>query len=431
MVHGCAGHGWFGSTAGHWRQLQRGSSRTAAIHRHLVVSAATAAAPPPPGESSAQTSSTRGIKRRRLGRTDLDVPSVCFGTMLFGESQDYQLAGQLLDECLNAGVNFFDTAEMYPVPQRAETQGLSESYLGKWMKKHSRDKVLIATKVAGPSAQMTWIRGGPVALDADNIRAAIDGSLQRLGTDYIDLYQLHWPDRYVPMFGDVDYDPSCAYKAGECPDQLATCLAAAAVPLEDQLAELGRAVEAGKIRHIGLSNETPWGVMKAIAAAGQPGSNLPRIASIQNAFSLTCRTFDLALSEVCHCEEVSLLAYSPLAMGLLTGKYLSDDGGPPAARLNKYKRRYAEAESRYGPKPNVREAVAAYVALAAECGMTPTALALRFVLQHPLVASAVVGTSNLAQLQELLHAAAEGPLHDPQLLQQLDIVHRKYPNPTP
>ncbi|WIA39322.1 hypothetical protein OEZ86_005436 [Tetradesmus obliquus] len=345
------------------------------------------------------------------------VPSICFGTMLFGESQDYPTACRLLDACMEAGVNFFDSAEMYPVPQRAETQGKSEEYLGRWMKQHSRDKVIIATKVAGPSCQMTWIRGGPVALDPPNIRQAIDDSLRRLQTDYIDLYQLHWPDRYVPMFGDLDYDPTYAYQS--------------ASPIEDQLAEVGRVVQQGKVRHVGLSNETPWGLMKALMAADQPASAVPRVASLQNAYSLTCRTFDIALAEVCHLEGVSLLAYSPLAMGLLTGKYLAPDGGPAAARLNKYKGRYAEAESRYGPKPNVQAAVAAYAQLAQQHGMSPTAMALRFVLQHHLVASAVIGASTQQQLQELLAAAADGPLQDKQLLDAIDVLHQRYPNPTP
>ncbi|KAG1657947.1 hypothetical protein FOA52_000978 [Chlamydomonas sp. UWO 241] len=181
--------------------------------------------------------------------------------------------------------------------------------------------VIVATKMSGPSGQMTWIRGGPHKVDGANIRAAIDGSLKRLGTDYIDLFQVHWPDRYVPMFGDVEYDPSNRFTS---------------VPLTEQLAALGEAVRMGKVRHVGLSNETAWGLMKALHHADVDPS-LPRVASLQNAFSLTCRTFEAQLAEVCLEEGVSLLAYSPLAMGLLTGKYLEADGGPPGARLNRYK----------------------------------------------------------------------------------------------
>ncbi|KIZ07247.1 Protein tas [Monoraphidium neglectum] len=301
--------------------------------------------------------------------------------MLFGESTDVATAEQLLDTCLDAGVNFFDAAEMYPVPQRAETCGRSEEVLGAWLARQRRDSIMVATKVAGPSGQMTWIRGGPASLDARNISEALDGSLRRLRTDYIDLYQIHWPDRYVPMFGDVDYDRTCAYPS---------------VPLEEQLEALGRAVAAGKVRHVGLSNETPWGLM-----------------------NLLCRTFDSGLAEVCHLEAVGLLAYSPLAMGLLTGKYTAPGGGPPEARLNKY-----------GPRPNVLAAVDAYCAIAACHGMSPTELALRFVLGRPLVSSAVVGATSLQQLEELLRAARAPPLAA-EVLSEIDGVHERLPNPTP
>ncbi|KAG2433522.1 hypothetical protein HYH02_012640 [Chlamydomonas schloesseri] len=361
--------------------------------------------------------------------------------MLFGESTSYPQAEQLLGMCMEAGVNFFDTAEMYPVPQRAETQGASEEYLGRWLRSGAvrREEVLLASKVAGPSGQMTWIRGGPHKVDAANIAQALDASLRRLRTDYIDLYQIHWPDRYVPMFGDSEYDPSAAFEG--------------AVPLEEQLEALGRAVEQGKVRYVGLSNETPWGLCKALALADTPRPHtaappaagaapapppaalqrLPRVASLQNAYSLTCRTFDSGgLAEVCHLEGVGLLAYSPLAMGLLTGKYLAADGGPPGARLNRYRGRYAEAESRYGPRPNVVAAVAAYTALAAEVGMSPTALALRFVLSRPLVSSAVVGATSPEQLAELLQAAAgEGERLPEEVLRRIDEIHERYPNPTP
>ncbi|KAG2498164.1 hypothetical protein HYH03_003921 [Edaphochlamys debaryana] len=379
--------------------------------------------------------------------------------MLFGESTSYVEAERLLGRCMEAGVSFFDTAEMYPVPQRAETQGASEEYLGRWLRGSGRrrEDVLIASKVAGPSGQMTWLRGGPHKVDAANITEALDGTLRRLRTDYVDLYQIHWPDRYVPMFGDADYDPSYAY---DC-----------TVPLEEQLEALGRAVEAGKVRYVGLSNETPWGLCRAINAASQRPS-LPRVVSLQNAYSLTCRTFDSGgLAEACHVEGVGLMAYSPLAMGLLTGKYLGADGGPPGARLNRYRGRYAEAESRYGPKPNVREAVAAYAQLAREVGLSPTALAIRFVLSRPLVTCAVVGATCEAQLAELLEAAqplaAAGVTEGQQaaaagaasgageggfegggggwggaagggeqflpaeVLEAIDRIHLRYPNPTP
>mmetsp|Transcript_42154 Transcript_42154/g.109299 ORF Transcript_42154/g.109299 Transcript_42154/m.109299 type:complete len:265 (+) Transcript_42154:757-1551(+) len=264
---------------------------------------------------------------------------------------------------------------------------------------------------------MTWLRGGPARLDACNIADAIDGSLRRLRTDYVDLYQLHWPDRYVPMFGDVDYEPAMAYDA--------------VVPFEEQLEAVGQAVAAGKVRHFGLSNETPWGLMKFLHAAQQrPEGQLPRAVAIQNAYSLTCRTFDSGLAEVCHQEGVSLLAYSPLAMGLLTGKYLEPGGGPPGARLNRYKGRYAEAESRYGARPPVVEAVRKYCELAAQEGIAPAELAIRFVLQHPLVASAVTGATDQAQLAALLRAASAAPLRE-NTIAAVDAIHGSHPNPTP
>jgi N-acetyltransferase 10 len=255
------------------------------------------------------------------------------------------------------------------------------------------------------------------------------------------------------MFGNVDYDPSSAYPSA---------------PVEEQLEALGAAVAAGKVRHVGLSNETPYGLARfcaaaaAAAAAGPAGGaprGLARVVSLQNAYSLTCRGFDAGLAECCHAERVSLLAYSPLAMGLLTGKYLAPDGGPPGARrvgrrppawsrmkkrrssdmkfaswccrrLNRYRGRYAEAESRYGPRPNVRAAVEAYVAIASRWGVAPAELALRFVLSHPLVAAAVAGASSARQLEALLAAAAAPPL-EAALRQEVDAVHAAYPNPTP
>lgn len=263
---------------------------------------------------------------------------------------------------------------------------------------------------------MDWIRGGPTSLDAKNITEAIKGSLTRLNTDYIDLISLHWPDRYVPMFGEMEYNCSRAYTS---------------VPFEEQYEALTRAVEQGIVRHIGLSNETPYGLMKF----NQLASNSSRIISVQNAYSLLCRTFDTGgLAECCAAENISLLAYSPLAMGLLTGKYLPPDGGPPDARLNKYKGRYAEAESRYGPKPNVQEAVQAYIDVARRYGMSPVHLAVRFVLDHPLVASAVVGATSVGQLEELIGAAAAvegGARLSREIRGKIDDIHNKYPNPTP
>ncbi|KAJ6677056.1 PROTEIN TAS [Salix viminalis] len=254
---------------------------------------------------------------------NLTVSRLCLGTMTFGEQNSLPQSFGLLDEAFNGGINFFDSAEMYPVPQRAETQGRSEEYLGRWIKlrKIPRDRIVLATKVAGPSGQMTWIRGGPKCLDCRNITNAIDSSLKRMQVDYIDLYQIHWPDRYVPMFGETEYDPTRQF---------------CSVGIEEQLDALSRAVAAGKIRYIGVSNETPYGVMKFIQVADRI-AHYPKIVSVQNSYNLLCRTFDAGIAECCHHEGISLLAYSPLAMGILSGKYFAADGGPADARLNVFK----------------------------------------------------------------------------------------------
>uniref|UniRef100_A0A7C8ZDC8 NADP-dependent oxidoreductase domain-containing protein n=2 Tax=Opuntia streptacantha TaxID=393608 RepID=A0A7C8ZDC8_OPUST len=336
--------------------------------------------------------------------------------MTFGEQNSLSESYQLLDKALDSGINFFDSAEMYPVPQRAETQGRSEEYLGRWIRHRRipRHRLVLATKVAGPSGQMTWIRGGPQCLDAKNIAEAIDNSLLRLQTDYIDLYQIHWPDRYVPMFGEAEYDSTRQY---------------CSVPIEEQLDILSRAVNAGKIRYIGLSNETPYGVMKFLQAA-EKVDGLSKIVSLQNSYNLLCRTFDSALAECCHHESIFLLAYSPLAMGILSGKYLANDGGPPYARLNCFRGRYSEGESRYNlSKAATKAATKEYIRIAEKYGLNPVSLAIAFVLRHPLVASAVFGATKLWQLQQVLDACNVELSDD--IIVEINKVHSVFPNPCP
>ncbi|EOX94903.1 NAD(P)-linked oxidoreductase superfamily protein isoform 4 [Theobroma cacao] len=250
---------------------------------------------------------------------NLKVSRLCLGTMTFGQQNSLPQSFRLLDQAFDAGINFFDSAEMYPVPQCAETQGKSEEYLGQWVRKRkiSRDLVVIATKVSGPSGQMSWIRDGPKCLDARNITEAVDNS-------------------YVPMFGETEYDPVRQFSS---------------VHIEEQLDALGRAVDAGKIRYIGLSNETPYGVMKFLHCA-ERNAHCPKI----NSYSLLCRTFDSGMAECCHHERINLLGYSPLAMGILSGKYFASDGGPPDARLNLFRGRYSEGESRYNLTRNMLKA---------------------------------------------------------------------------
>lgn len=345
------------------------------------------------------------MQYRRLGEGGPEVSSLCLGTMTFGEQNNAADAFDQLDCARDAGINFFDTAEMYPVPARAATQGESERILGRWLARQRREDLVIATKVAGPARGLDWIRGGPLALDEANLRAAVEASLQRLGTDYIDLYQIHWPERNQPMFGQWRYDPSAER---EC------------VAVRAQLEALARLVEEGRIRHIGLSNEHPWGVMEFLRQADALG--LPRIVSIQNVYSLLSRVFEYGLAEMCHRERVGLLAYSPLGFGHLSGKYL---GVPPAgARLT----RFPAFGKRYAT-PGVRPAVEAYADLAQRHGMRPATLALAFVYSQRFVTSTVIGATSLEQLEENL-AAREVLLH-PDVLAEIDEIHARHTNPAP
>jgi aryl-alcohol dehydrogenase-like predicted oxidoreductase len=345
------------------------------------------------------------LKINLLGRNGLKVPEICLGTMTFGQQTSESDAHAQLDYALAHGVNFIDTAEMYSVPPRAETFGRSEQIVGKWLKLQPRDKILIATKVAGPSRNLDWIRGGPLALDRENIRLAIDGSLQRLQTDYIDLYQLHWPERNQPMFGQWQYNPT---HDREC------------TSIQEQLSTLAELIKEGKIRHIGLSNEHPWGIMQFIQLADEIG--LPHIVSTQNAYNLLNRSFESGLSEVCHHEQVGLLAYSPLAFGHLTGKYLeSPDALGRLTQWPNFGQRYT--------KPNVQPATRAYAALAKQHGLSLTQMALGFVRTRWFASSTIIGASSLAQLTETLPATLT-PISD-QLTNEIDAIHLQYTNPAP
>ncbi len=345
------------------------------------------------------------MEYRRLGNSPLEVSALCLGTMTFGEQNSATEAHDQLDRALAAGINFFDCAEMYPVPSRRETSGASECILGQWLARQRRDRLVIATKVAGPNRGMDWIRGGPLSLDAANIRSAVEGSLERLGTDYIDLYQIHWPARNQPMFGGWQYDPTAEHDA---------------TPIREQLDALAALVEEGRIRHIGVSNEHPWGILQFLRLAELHG--LPRIVSTQNAYSLVNRVYDYGLAELCHREQVSLLAYSPLGFGHLSGKYL---GTPPAgsrlARFPAFGRRYAGE--------HVRPAVEACSELARRHGISPATLALSFVYHRWCVTSTIIGATSLTQLEENLAAWEFRP--DADLLAAIDAIHCRHPNPAP
>jgi aryl-alcohol dehydrogenase-like predicted oxidoreductase len=345
------------------------------------------------------------MTKRPLGNSDLPIPDICLGTMTFGEQTSEADAHAQLDFALDAGVNFIDTAEMYAVPPRPETCGASESIVGNWLARQQRDKIILATKVTGPARSLDWIRNGPPALDRANIRAAIEGSLKRLQTDYIDIYQLHWPERNQPMFGLWQFEPKSERGA---------------TPIRDQLEALAELVREGKVRQVAVSNEHPWGIMQFTRLAEECG--LPRIVSTQNAYNLMTRTFETAMAETCYREKVGLLAYSPLAFGHLTGKYLANPAAP--GRLTQW-----PAFGQRYTKPNVAPAVAAYVALAERHGLTPTQLALGFVNSRWFVSSTIIGTSSLAQLKETLPA-----VHTPlsaEILAEIDQIHLRYTNPAP
>jgi len=350
------------------------------------------------------------MEYRKLGGTDIDVSLIGLGTMTWGEQNSESDAHQQIDYALAQGITLIDAAEMYPVPPRPETQGRTESYIGTWLAKNAaqRDKIVLATKIAGPARQPhnpRHIRGEGNQFDRANLIEAVDGSLRRLQTDYIDLYQLHWPDRSTMTFGRTNYpwvDDSYT------------------VPIEETLTALAELVKAGKIRHIGVSNETPWGVAQFLHAAEK--LNLPKIVSIQNPYSLLNRTFEAGLSEFTHREGVGLLAYSPLAFGWLTGKY---EGGarPAGARITLFER-----FARYS-KPESVAAASAYVALAKQHGITPTQMALAFINSRPFTTSNLVGATTLAQLTENI-GSVNVKLSD-EIIKDIEALHQKQPNPAP
>jgi aryl-alcohol dehydrogenase-like predicted oxidoreductase len=348
--------------------------------------------------------STPNITRRTLGRSDLEVPAIGLGTMTFGQQVDEATAHAIMDEAFDAGIDFLDAAEMYPVPARAQTFGETERIVGSWLARKPRESVTIASKVAGPARGMPWIRGGPLSLGDADIREAIEGSLRRLRTDYIDLYQIHWPARNVPMFGHYEYDPTTERDCAS---------------LRSQLETLSCLIDEGKVRHVGLSNETPWGLMSCLRLADE---GLPRVVSIQNAYHLLNRTFDMGLSEVCSREQVSLLAYSPLGFGHLSGKYVERADAP--GRITEF----PQFGQRYF-KENVAPASRAYAELARSNGLTPAQLALAFCYRRRTVAGTLIGVTSGEQLRENIGAWSV-TLND-ELLASIDALHLRYTNPAP
>jgi aryl-alcohol dehydrogenase-like predicted oxidoreductase len=326
--------------------------------------------------------------------------------MTWGEQNTEAEGHQQMDYALDQGVTFWDTAEMYSVPPREETYGATESIIGTWLKSRGgRDRIVLATKVAGPDQRFPYVRSGKLGFDAANVVAALDASLKRLGTGYVDLYQLHWPERTTNNFGRLDYQHHA--------DETFT-------PFEEVLGVLQAQVTAGKIRAIGLSNESAWGAMRWLGEAEKSG--LPRMASIQNAYSLVNRSFEVGLSEVALREECGLLAYSPLGMGALTGKYL-DGHAPATARLNAFThfRRYR------GPRADA--AVRKYVELARGHGLDPAQMALAYINSRPFVTSNIIGATTLEQLRSNIGSIDISLT--PEVISGIESIHKDHTYPCP
>ncbi|MET3066216.1 NADP(H)-dependent aldo-keto reductase [Atlantibacter hermannii] len=342
----------------------------------------------------------------RIPHSSLEISTLGLGTMTFGEQNSEADAWEQLDYAVSQGINLIDVAEMYPVPPRPETQGLTETYVGNWLSKRGmRDKIVLATKVSGPSrASDAGIRPDQ-ALDRKNIRSALDASLKRLQTDYIDLYQVHWPQRATNCFGKLGYSWSDS---------------APVITILETLEALTEFQRAGKIRYIGVSNETPWGVMRYLNLAEK--HDLPRIVSIQNPYSLLNRSFEVGLAEISQYEGVELLAYSCLGFGTLTGKYLN--GAKPAGARNTLFSRF----TRYSSE-QAQQAVAAYVEIARRHSLDPAQMALAFVRQQRFVASTLLGATTLDQLKTNVESL--NITLDETVLAELEAVHQRYTYPSP
>ena len=348
------------------------------------------------------------MKYRKLGTTDIDVSVICLGTMTWGEQNSQKEAFNQMDYALDRGINFFDTAEIYAVMPRKETYGKTEEIIGNWFKeKNNRDRVILASKIASKANDLEWIRGGSSKLgfDKKNMNDAIDTSLKRLQTDYIDLYQLHWPERKVPLFGKLNFE-------FDSKDIDWT-------PLEETLNNLNDLIKVGKVRYVGLSNETPWGVMKYLQISKE--KNLPRMMSIQNVYNLVNRVFDIANSEVSIREHCGLLAYSPLAGGRLSGKYIGNKK-PTNARYTLWPRRFSRHQTARG-----EIAIEKYYNLAKKYNIAPSTFANAFVNERPFVTSNIIGATSMDQLKENIDSI-DIKLSD-EMKEEIENIHLEDPNP--
>ncbi|MEK9638024.1 MAG: aldo/keto reductase [Pelagibacteraceae bacterium] len=346
------------------------------------------------------------MKFKKLGNTNIDVSLICLGTMNMGEQNTEAEGFEQMDYALDQGVNFFDTAEVYSVPPREETQGKTEEIIGNWFAKtKKRDKIILATKMVGPGP--SWIRGGGGNFTEKNMALAIEGSLKRLQTDYIDLYQLHWPERNTNFFGKRDYAHSDNEQKWN--------------DIESVLNGLKKFVDQGKIRYVGLSNETPWGFSKFLEIAER--NKLPRVVSVQNPYNLLNRAYDIGMSEISCREKAGLLAYSPLAIGYLSGKYMNNQL-PEKSRValyNDFWVRYREE--------NAKKAVVSYFNLAKKNGLSLTQLALAFVNSRPFVTSNIIGATTMEQLKENIGSVNINL--DEKIIEEINLIHAGNPNPTP
>jgi len=346
------------------------------------------------------------MKYNRMGTSDLCVSEICLGTMTWGQQNSAADACAQMDYAVDNGINFFDTAELYAIPPTAESYGRTEAIIGNWLRNTGRRQdVILASKVCGPTGWCPHIRHGQARLDADNIIAACEASLKRLQTDYLDLYQTHWPDRNTNFFGQRGYQ----HRHNET-----------ATPIEATLDAMQSLVQAGKVRHIGISNETPWGMMQHLHLSDTKA--LPRIASIQNPYNLLNRSFETGLAEIACREQVGLLAYSPLAFGVLSGKYLHGNK-PAGSRLALF-----EHYTRYS-SPEAERATQAYIRIARTYDLDPAQMALAFIRQQPFVCATIIGATGMQQLAANI-SSREITLSEP-CLAAIERIHSQCPNPCP
>ena len=346
------------------------------------------------------------MKYRKLGNTDIDVSVICLGTMTFGEQNSQQEGFDQMDYAVERGVNFFDTAELYAVMPRKETYGKTEEIIGNWFKlRKNRKKIILASKIAGPG--LKWIRGGGSQYSPESIEDALHNSLKRLQTDYIDLYQLHWPERNTNYFGDLDYEHNINEKSWNS--------------FESILKTLKKFIDQGKIKYIGLSNETPWGFSKFLEIAKE--QKLPRVVSVQNPYSLINRSYEIGMSEISMREKAGLLAYSPLAVGYLTGKYRNKEI-PKNSRLDLFYENYPRYHNE-----RTYEAVDEYFKISQKYKISLSQLSLAFVNSRDFVTSNIIGATTMEQLKENIDSIDIGL--EENIMHEINLIHEKIPNPAP